>query len=91
MKVLCIHGVKAGHVGITKRRKMYPCDKRHELKEGEIYTVIDTKIGQRVPLVYLIKEIPVRTWYDADWFIPLSEIDETEMERNYQTETIKTQ
>ena len=58
------------------------------LKEGSIYTVIDTDVYKN-ELFYLLSELPV-AYYFADLFIPLSSISETEMERsyNFQTETI---
>jgi hypothetical protein len=60
-----------------------------DLKYGEIYTVYDEdNTTFNVPVVFL-EEIDQWGWWQEPWakdrFIPLSEIDETTFERNYNT------
>jgi hypothetical protein len=53
---------------------------------GEIYIVIETKscheIDGRLHDYYILQELPGYA-YDSNGFIPLSDIDETEMIREY--------
>jgi len=81
MKVICIDDkLRAGE---------YP---DYRVKEGETYTVVDQrngvdKFGNRIPC-YELQEFPKKNMFDAnlfqtDRFIPTSNIDETEFERNY--------
>jgi hypothetical protein len=59
-------------------------------KYGEVCTVIDV----RKERYYVLKEYQFNPFDGArdaflkKWFIPLSSIDETEMERNYKTEKV---
>lgn len=74
-KVICIDNKPHSHTP-------YPeCVRK--LVEGGLYTVIDTPH----PIGYELKEIKTPNPYGflASRFIPLSSIDETEMERNYST------
>ena len=53
-----------------------------DLKEGEIYTVTgDREYGGYY--WYKLLEGEPNAWYEAQYLIPISNIDETEMERNY--------
>lgn len=71
MKVICIDE------GIT--RKCINSDRiSAKLIEGHIYTV-DRTIGK----YYILKELEPDLGYEQHLFAPLSSINETEMERNY--------
>ena len=54
---------------------------------GNEYTVVDT-IRRRQWVHYKLEEMPNDVLYCSVLFAPTSEIDETEMERNYQKETV---
>lgn len=54
------------------------------IKEGMIYTVTETKRFID-GYYYLLEEAPM-AWYGVELFAPLSEIDETTFERNYNTQ-----
>lgn len=71
MRVICIDE------GIT--RKCINSDRiSSKLIEGEIYTVACTR-GK----YYILAELEPDLGYESKLFAPLSEINETEMERNY--------
>jgi hypothetical protein len=77
MKVVCIDASP------SKIHPNYKC----ELIEGNIYTKIGELAGIRGILHYDLAECPVHA-YAASRFIPLSTIDETEFERNYNKELV---
>lgn len=82
MKVICINENWVFGTGM-KATEFTP-------KEGEDYTVVSfgkCACGCRVD-VYELAECGEGYGYDATHFIPLSSIDETEMERNYKTELV---
>jgi hypothetical protein len=59
------------------------------IKVGEIYTAIDYNeqiIGRTKYCGYILAEFGSNFAYGVYCFIPLSEIDETKMERNYKKE-----
>lgn len=75
-KVICIQGIPKDGKPLTEWK----------IKEGETYIVTalwETKWGE----VYEL-DIQPNAGYWPEYFIPLSEIDEIEMERNYQIKTI---
>lgn len=75
MKVVCIDSVLIN--------PLFP-----PLKDGEVYTVIDSLPNPSDNVLhYKLSEIPVR-YYAHFHFIPLSSIDETTFERNYNKETV---
>lgn len=57
-----------------------------KIKEGEVYTVTNTGYT-KWGIVYELNIQP-GVGYWPEFFVPLSEIDETEMERNYKTEKV---
>ena len=71
MKVICIDAS-------TDFDSEIPVD----LIEGEVYTVIDVDKEDN-EIWYTLLEKSIYQQYSEDAFIPLSEIDETEFERNY--------
>lgn len=83
MKVIYIEGVKVGDIGLKQiARVEITAGIEHTIIEGETYTVVrteDTKWGQ----YYQLEEKPPKTIYNARRFAPLSSIDETTFERNY--------
>jgi hypothetical protein len=75
-KVICVQGTPKDGKPLTEWK----------IKEGEIYIVIglwETKWG----MVYEL-DIQPDVGYWPEYFVPLSEIDEIQMERNYQTEKV---
>ena len=81
MKVICIH---AGRVDLSFN-KLEPLG----LVEGQCYTVIDEYINEQDYPCYLLAEITgpnPRGGFKKCRFIPLSNIDETEMKREYNHE-----
>jgi hypothetical protein len=86
MRVLCISGLKAGFVSPSSG-EIASIDT--EVYEGEIYTVVDeiTVMGR---VGYVLEEkLPHTNWvYDAKRFAPLSNIDETELIKERQSETL---
>lgn len=91
MKVICIKGVSIGSVGVygnilrTVEEPWMVTNKSDELVEGNIYTVEEILPFPDTEYYKLVENN--QTVYRCDRFAPLSEIDETEMERNYQTKT----
>jgi hypothetical protein len=73
MKVLCINA------------KPVNCD--IDLIEGEVYTVIDIEMFQNKDY-YVLAEIAKPNSFIKDRFIPLSDIDETEIVKQRETELI---
>lgn len=66
-----------------------------EPKEGETYTVSQEGNGEcaithkLIPCYRLVElSNPPNDWHDKDRFIPVSSIDETEFERNYNKELV---
>lgn len=83
MKVICIDASRHSDCVI-----FYP----GFLKEGEIYIVIEETVGrnkfnQFVP-AYILEGQPIAGCYPKSRFAPLSSIDETEFERNYNLVTL---
>lgn len=76
MKVMCID---ADWVYEGPQRRVGP-------KFGEICTVDATDTDENGVLYYGLVEYP-RRWYQAVAFVPLSEINETDMVRDYNTQT----
>lgn len=81
MKVLCIHGVKIGEIAHNFLGDVKAADITSVIFEGEIYTVVED-IGES----YVLQERNPIFAYGKRRFAPLSEINETEFERNYQKE-----
>lgn len=77
MKAMCINGQ---WYSLTEGRAY------DDPKYGEIVTVTD-EIKFWNSLWYALEEYPARS-FNADGFIPLSEIDETEMVREYNLEKV---
>ena len=79
IKVICINGAKQGE--LTRFGK--PLKKNQEIYEGEVYTVINENSRS-----YSLQERSDELWYKKTRFIPLSNIDETELikEREVLTE-----
>ena len=74
MKVLCIDA--------TSFPDCLPCD----IYEGDVYTVIDQRDsglnihGEDIPgVVYVLAERSSKDGYSCERFIPLSDLDETEL------------
>lgn len=74
MKVMCIEGVKKGMIAMNGK----PVKNQDEIYEGEIYTVSWKTIllGESV---YMLSERSPFFGYRERRFIPLSDIDETEL------------
>jgi hypothetical protein len=79
MKVICIDGVKSG--SITMMGNII--SKENEIYEGEEYTV-----QRQVDDCYLLVERPGFLLYKKKRFAPISKIDETTFERNYNKELV---
>jgi hypothetical protein len=77
MKVICIEE--------PKTKFSHKTGLPFVVRVGSVYTVAECLTLGDVP-GYRLKEDMIHT-YAAKWFEPLSEIDETEMERNYNKET----
>lgn len=77
MKVICIDG-DFSHNGVKP--------KHGSPKTGEVVTKECAHKSEGI-VWYGIVEYP-HDWFEAAAFIPLSSIDETEMERNYKTEKV---
>lgn len=74
MKVFCINDEYWGVKGVRKMTK--------GPKYGDICTVVETdSLGDCI--FYVLQEWGKDEVFDAKEFIPLSDISETEMERNY--------
>ena len=84
MRVICIDGVKLGDIATNKNGYRRTAMSEDLIFEGEIYTV-DHDFGDTYSLVE--KRNPFVT-YGKRRFAPLSQVCETEMERNYQKETV---
>lgn len=79
MKVVCIDDTAGSLIN--------PCG--FTIKEGEIYTVYRTFIGMITGKpCYALNEDDYKGGYLCTRFIPVSDIDETEFERNYKTEKV---
>ena len=75
MKVLCIDGVVKGLKGVTGRK----AEKHEEIYEGDVYTAIDEVVAYNGEEGYILLERGPFASYRKRRFIPLSEIDETEL------------
>lgn len=69
MKVVCIN---TGHPGQYAPDEI-PC----KVKEGQVYEVVDSEYEGGYEWYEL--SFDIGTWYIAEMFIPLSDIDETEL------------
>ncbi len=66
----------------------FPYENGFKLVEGDVYTVVGERKGfnvnqKFVGMCYDLLEDPNHELHSKDKFAPLSEISETEMERNY--------
>lgn len=77
MKVICIDNSGYSRLGTLKASDF--------LKEGETYTVV-RELEDRD--AYIIAEVDHPDGCRKYRFIPLSQIDETEMERNYNLQSV---
>ncbi|MEO7048900.1 MAG: hypothetical protein ABI091_26595 [Ferruginibacter sp.] len=82
-KVVCIKKGRLNPISLVKGIS--------HLVEGEIYTVKRKLVGinDKHEKIDAYELIEITGTNAADLFIPLSDIDETEFERNYNTEKIK--
>lgn len=72
MKVICIDDVP--------RSYSIDCPSGFNIKEGDVYTVIDEWIAERTgKLLYELEEDTDHYGFEADRFIPLSNIDEMDL------------
>lgn len=82
MKVICIDKctIKTNHIDLLKAYR--------DIKIGDIYTVIYSQIING-NLNYELEEFihPCQILWEAKCFVPVSEIDENEFERNYKFKT----
>lgn len=80
MKVICIDGFKAGEKSTIKNKIVRV---EEEIYEGCAYVVIGTNnyLGE---IFYFLQGKPQTTAYDSNLFVPLSDIDETQMEHKRQ-------
>ena len=83
-KVLCIKDTP--DIGYSRGGKINPIPPENRCYCGEQYTVAEIVKGYQGELKYKLSERPSNYRYRKVYFSPLSEIDETEMERNYKTE-----
>ena len=62
------------------------------LKEGGCYKVVDEKMARgtdgRRAMCYVLEEFGPLMGFEKDRFVPLSSIDETQFERNYNKELV---
>lgn len=81
MRVICIDD--------KERPGEYP-DADFTIKEGETYNVCRAVTSENGIFCYSLLEDPYRAMYcyAADRFIPVSDIDEKEFERNYNFQTV---
>lgn len=83
MKVICINGVKKGELN-TEGKSPLPASL--QVYEGEVYTVLSQRTldGYEFPngQYYILAERGWDTGYGIYSFLPLSDIDESEMVRN---------
>lgn len=82
MRVICINGD-----GLREMNNLEN-DDDYTLKTGEVYTVVDTQRHDGMDF-YILSEKPFDCCYHVRRFAPLSDISETEFERNYQKEKIE--
>lgn len=85
-KVICIDGISLGEKP-TPRSEQSGAASNEVIYEGETYTVIASEYHERLKIVgYELLERRKGTYYNSKRFAPCSEIDETEMTREYQTQ-----
>jgi hypothetical protein len=76
MKVICIQQsediayTRSGPIKTPENMKVF---------EGEVYTVLDEVKGYKGEMKYRLAERPPNCRYRKPHFIPLSEVDETEL------------
>ncbi len=79
MKVLCIDGIKVGHIGSNiYNTRFVSCTTRDVVIEGEVYNVAGVEEYNGITY-YVLQE---RTWlnlYNSRRFVPLSDINESEL------------
>jgi hypothetical protein len=88
-KVICIHGIKLGHNGLDEIKGkiiVTPADQSKVIYEGEVYTVTKETVYFNTK-VYKLKERRKEDYYAASFFLPLSDIDETELIKERQLQT----
>lgn len=83
MKVLCIRGVCTGDVAKNGRIAR----KEHVIREGKQYHVKEV-VQRSYGEAYILRGKPPLASYNVNRFIPLSDIDETQMERDNLKEEI---
>lgn len=81
MKVMCINNKPIHGINVLNTHL-------NLISEGETYTVEQFVMTPNKIGMYILKEVthPDCIGYSAARFIPTSDIDETEMERNYEKE-----
>lgn len=82
MKVLCIND---SFYAVSNRVINFPLPKM-----GEIYTVTNTRFCKCGCGIYVFELLECQNGagFDTECFVPISDIDETEMERNYKKEEL---
>lgn len=78
LKVICINGVNIGDLGKNDDGSPGFATKDHVIYEGCIYTVIE-EVEQFGVIRYILLEKGLDASYNRKMFIPLSDIDETEL------------
>lgn len=76
MKVICIDGVVIGQLSIRGRTI---CVKGLEIYQLEIYTICKDRINRHGERCVTLMERSSNVWYLRSRFIPVSDIDETEL------------
>lgn len=89
MKVICIDGMSPGqNVFNGFGQPTSPLRKDEEIYTGEIYIVIGEFKNARGENYYRLEGKPTDIVYHEKRFSPISSIDETEFERNYNKELV---
>ena len=73
---MCIDGIKPGEESLFGNA----ADNNTAIFEGEVYTVTGTHKEYNINW-YTLAEKPSDSYYDQDLFIPLSEIDELQIQK----------
>ena len=76
MRVLCVKGINKGDDNYEEKRQ--PAGKYDEIYEGETYTVVNELKKDEIVFYYLAERRHDATYWSG-CFIPLSNIDETEL------------
>ena len=85
-KVICIQDTPS--IGFSRGGKTNIVPPKLRCYCGEEYVVAEIVTGFQGELKYKLVERPSNYRYRKVYFSPLSEIDETEMMRNYNTEKV---